>query len=74
MEFKVVNSRGEAVGMNNGIFYTDRQGDIMITGLEPGITVNVRETKTVDGFVLDGIPQEILIKAGDKLKLRRSKN
>ncbi|MBP5718929.1 MAG: hypothetical protein J6X53_08160, partial [Abditibacteriota bacterium] len=69
VEFKVVNSRGEVVGMNNGIYYTDSQGDIMITGLEPGVTINVRETKTIEGFVLDGTPQEILIQAGDKQEL-----
>ena len=43
-EFKVTNSRGEVIGTSNGIYYTDRNGDIMITGLDPGLTVTVRET------------------------------
>ena len=32
--------------------------------LAPGPTVIAREIKTVDGFVLDGTPQDILIKTG----------
>ncbi|MBP5718869.1 MAG: hypothetical protein J6X53_07810, partial [Abditibacteriota bacterium] len=68
-EFKVTNSRGEVQSMNNGIYYTDANGDFMVTGLDPGLTVTVRETKTVDGYVLDGTPQSIQILAGDMQEL-----
>ena len=51
-EFKVTNSRGEVIGIANGTYYTDRDGDIMITGLDPGLTVTVRETNVPDGYVL----------------------
>ena len=69
VEFKVTNSRGEAQGMNNGIYTTDTNGDFMVTGLDPGLTITVRETKTVDGYVLDGTPQSIQILAGDMQEL-----
>lgn len=41
----------------------------MLNNLEPGMTVTARETKTVDGFVLDGTPQTIEIKSGEKQQL-----
>ena len=59
VEFKVTDSRGQVQGMNNGVYYSDRNGDFMVTGLDPGLTVTVRETRTVDGYVLDGTPQSI---------------
>ena len=62
--FKVVDGSGAAVGTDDGVYYTDKAGEIVLTGLEPGTTVIAREIKTVDGFVLDGTPQDILIKAG----------
>ena len=62
--FKVTDGSGAAVGPDDGVYYTDHAGEIVLAGLEPGTTVIVREIKTVDGFVLDGTPQDILIKAG----------
>ncbi|MGO5049203.1 MSCRAMM family protein [Dysosmobacter sp. Sow4_B12] len=62
--FKVVDGSGAAVGTDDGVYYTDKAGEIVLTGLEPGTTVIAREIKTADGFVLDGTPQDILIKAG----------
>ena len=62
--FKVVDGSGAAVGTDDGVYYTDKAGEIVLTGLEPGTTVIAREIKTVDGFVLDGTPQDILIKTG----------
>ena len=67
--FKVVDGSGAAVGPDDGVYYTDKAGEIVLTGLEPGTTVKVREIKTVDGFVLDGTPQDILIKAGEVQQL-----
>ena len=62
--FRVVDGSGAAVGPDDGVYYTDRAGEIVLTGLEPGTTVKAREIKTVDGYVLDGTPQDILIEAG----------
>ena len=61
--FKVVDGSGAAVGPDDGVYYTDKAGEIVLNGLEPGTTVVAREIKSVDGFVLDGTPQDILIKA-----------
>ncbi len=62
VEFKVTDGSGAAVGTNNGIYYTDSSGDITIPNLEAGTTITVRETKTVDGYVLDSTPKTIEIK------------
>ncbi|WP_251317900.1 SpaA isopeptide-forming pilin-related protein [Flintibacter muris] len=62
--FKVVDGSGAAVGPDDGCYYTDKAGEIVLEGIEPGTTVIAREIKTVEGFVLDGTPQDILIKGG----------
>ncbi|MDY6366016.1 MAG: SpaA isopeptide-forming pilin-related protein, partial [Oscillospiraceae bacterium] len=62
--FKVTDGSGAAVGPDDGVYYTDKAGEIVLTGLEPGITVKAREIKTVEGYILDGTPQDILIEAG----------
>ena len=62
--FKVVDGAGAAVGPDDGIYYTDKSGEIVLDGIEPGTTVKVREIKTVEGFVLDGTPQDIKIVGG----------
>ena len=67
--FKVVDGNGGAVGPDDGVYYTDKAGEIVLEGLEPGTTVKVREIKTVEGYVLDGTPQDILIKAGEAQQL-----
>ena len=59
--FKVVDGSGAAVGPDDGVYYTDKAGEIVLNGLEPGTTVVAREIKSVDGFVLDGTPQSIKI-------------
>ena len=53
------------MGSSNGEFQTDRNGRITLTGLTPGTTITAKETKTVDGYVLDTTPQSILIKEGE---------
>ena len=63
--FLVTDSSGAVVGRSNGEFITDENGRVVIHDLIPGTTVTVREVKTVDGFVLDGTPKSILIKAGE---------
>ncbi|MDE6591181.1 MAG: hypothetical protein K2K53_12735, partial [Oscillospiraceae bacterium] len=62
--FKVVDGSGAAVGSGNGIFYTNAEGEIQVTGIEPGTTLIVREVKTVEGFVLDGTPKTVKVTAG----------
>ncbi len=63
--FLVTDSSGAVVGRSNGEFITDENGRVIIHDLIPGTTVTAREVKTVDGFVLDGAPKSILIKAGE---------
>lgn len=67
--FKVVDGAGAAVGPDDGVYYTDHAGEIVLSGLTPGMTVTAREISTVDGFVLDGAPQDIQIKAGSVQRL-----
>ena len=67
--FKVVDGSGAAVGPDDGVYYTDHAGEIVLSGLEPGTTVKAREIKTVEGYVLDGTPQDILIKGGEVQRL-----
>ncbi len=67
--FKVADGSGAPVGPSDGVFYTDAKGEIVIEGLEPGTTVTAQEVKTVDGFVLDGTPKTIKIKAGQAPQL-----
>ena len=63
--FLVTDSSGAVVGANNGEYLTDRNGRIVIDGLEPGVTVTAKEIRAADGFVLDSTPQSIKIKAGE---------
>ena len=62
--FRVVDGAGAAIGPDDGLYYTDKSGEIVLEGIEPGTTVIAREVKTVDGFVLDGTPQDIKIVGG----------
>lgn len=68
--FLVTDSSGEVLGPNNGEYITDENGRIVIDGLEPGTTVTARETKTLEGYVLDTTPKSIKIKAGEVQTLR----
>ena len=61
VQFLVTDSSGAVVGPNNGYYTTDAAGQIVIEGLTDGMTVTVKEVKSVDGFVLDGTPQSIKI-------------
>ena len=68
--FLVTDSSGAVVGPSNGEYITDEAGRIVIDDLEPGTTVTAREIKTVEGYVLDGAPKSIEIKAGQVQTLR----
>ena len=59
--FKVVDGSGKNIGNTDGLYVTDDSGDITIPDLEPGTVIKVREVRTVDGYVLDGTPQDIQI-------------
>ena len=61
--FKVTDGNGAAVGPNT-VYYTNDAGEVVLPGLEPGMTVIAQEISTVDGYILDGTPQHIQIKAG----------
>ena len=63
--FKITSSDGTVLGSSNGEFVTDRSGQIVLSGLTPGITVTAQEIRTVSGYVLDATPQSILIKSGE---------
>ncbi len=62
--FKVTEGSGAPVGPGDGTYYTNSAGEIVIEGLEPGTTVTAREVSVPEGFVLDGEPKTIKIKAG----------
>ena len=68
--FLVTDSSGAVVGPSNGEYTTDENGRIVINDLEPGTTVTARETKTLEGYVLDTTPKSIEIKAGEVQTLR----
>lgn len=63
--FLVTDSSGAVIGPNNGEYTTDRNGRIVLNNLTPGTTVTVKELKTAEGFVLDDMPQSILINEGE---------
>ena len=65
VEFLVTDGAGTVIGPNNGVYTTGEDGRAVIAGLTPGTTITAREARTVDGFVLDGSPQSILIKEGE---------
>ena len=60
--FLVTDSSGEAIGPDNGEYTTDRNGRIVISNLEPGITVTAQELRVPEGVVLDPTPKSIKIK------------
>ena len=53
----------------NGIYRTDENGEIRITGLKPGKSVVVTETRAPDGFIIDTQSQTIQIKEGRTVSL-----
>ena len=63
-EFKVAYADGSVIGESNGIYRTDENGEIRITGLKPGKSVVVTETRAPDGFILDTQSQTVQVKEG----------
>ena len=64
-EFLVTTSSGELVGDANGVFKTDSSGTALIEGIEPGVTLIIKETQTKDSsYVLDDVARTVRIKPG----------
>ncbi len=68
-EFKVIYADGTVVGDSNGVYRTDENGEILITGLTPGKSVVVTETRAPAGFILDTQSQTVQIKEGRTVSL-----
>lgn len=64
VEFTITTSDGTAIGPSGGKYVTDSAGTILIEGLEPGLTVIAKETRTKPGYVLDSVAQTAVIKSG----------
>ncbi|MBP5719056.1 MAG: hypothetical protein J6X53_08810, partial [Abditibacteriota bacterium] len=70
VQFQVTTGSGEFVAIadgaisSNGIYYTDANGQIVLSGLKPDTYV-ITETATVSGYVLDRTPHTIAVTAGD---------
>ena len=47
-----------------GRYTTGKDGTVTVTGLVPGSTIVVVETKVPSGYVLDTTPQTIIVKNG----------
>ena len=69
VEFLVTSSNGAVLGKENGRFVTDAAGSILLEGLEPGLTVVVKELRARPGYLLDDIPQTIQILSGQTVTL-----
>lgn len=69
VEFMVTTSSGAVVGAANGKFTTDSAGSILISGLVPGESVVVKETRAKEGYLLDDTPQTTRIIAGETVTL-----
>ncbi|MBP5718403.1 MAG: hypothetical protein J6X53_05430, partial [Abditibacteriota bacterium] len=63
--FRVVDSSGAAVGTSGGEFTTDEAGTFTIENLEPGVTLQVREIRTAEGFVLENAVKTVKINSSD---------
>ena len=68
-EFKVTYADGTLIGDSNGIYRSDENGEVRISGLKPGKSVIVTEVRAPDGFILDTQSQTIQIKEGRTVSL-----
>ena len=69
VEFYVTDATGAVLGDNNGKFWTDSAGCILIEGLNPGTSVVAREVRTLDNYVLDNTPQTAVVRPGRTVTL-----
>ena len=70
VEFLLTDSSGHYLGNDNGRFATNAVGEILVDGLEPGMTVIAREVRAKTGYLLDDSPQHALIKSGETAHLQ----
>ena len=70
VEFLLTDSSGNYLGNDNGRFTTNAAGEILVDGLEPGMTVIAREVRAKTGYLLDDSPQHALIKSGETVHLQ----
>ena len=70
VEFLLTDSSGYYLGNDNGRFTTNAAGEILVDGLEPGMTVIAREVRAKTGYLLDDSPQHALIKSGETAHLQ----
>ena len=68
-EFKITYADGTLIGDSNGIFKTEENGEILISGLQPGKSVVVTETQAPPGYLIDTQSQTVQIKEGRTVSL-----
>ena len=69
VEFMVTTADGSVVGDANGKYVADSAGSFTVSGINPGTTLVVKETRARDGYLLDDAPQTATIKAGQTVTL-----
>ena len=69
VEFMVTTADGTVVGDANGKYVTDSAGSFTVSGINPGTTLVVKETRARDGYLLDDAPQAAIVKAGQTVTL-----
>ena len=69
VEFFVTTADGSVVGDANGKFVTDSAGSFTVSGINPGTTLVVKETRAKAGYLLDDAPQTATVKAGQTVTL-----
>ncbi len=69
VEFLVTTADGTVVGDANGKYVTDSAGSFTVSGINPGTTLVVKETRARDGYLLDDAPQTATVKAGQTVTL-----
>ena len=65
VEFLVTDSDGNLIGNANGKFVTDSAGTFTITDIAPGTTLVIKETRAMDGYLLDDTPQTVKVKSNE---------
>ena len=65
VQFMVTKTNGAVVGNGTGLYTTDANGSILINGLEPEMTVIIKEVRAKDGYLLDDTPKQATIKSNE---------
>ena len=68
VQYKITYADGTVVGSSNGLFTTDKKGEIRLTqSFEPGTTLLITEVKAKSGYLQDETVHSITIKEPDTL-------